>query len=77
MKRAAALTLMPAVSVPAVPGARGKLLTVAAVMELLPEKSRWWITQRFCLEKKLKLGRTCYWHELDAWEWIDAQKAPE
>jgi hypothetical protein len=63
--------------VPATPGARGRLLTVPAVMELLPGKSRWWTTQKFCPERRLKIGRDCYWYELDAWEWIDAQRAPE
>jgi hypothetical protein len=61
--------------VPSPPVARGRLLTVGEIQRLVPGKSRWWATQRFCPEHKVKIGRDCYWYEMDAQEWIARQRA--
>jgi len=57
------------------PPARGRLLFVSDIEELLGRrKSAWWIRHRFAPSVKIKVGRDCAWYESDAYSWLDAQR---
>ena len=73
MKSRPSLALMePTKPIPA-PPARGRLLFVPDVVELLGRrKSAWWIRHRFAPELRMKVGRDVAWYEADAHTWLDS-----
>lgn len=78
-ERGRGLSLVP----PAPTVDKGKLLSIDDVRGLFPKTatgeftvSRWFVTHSFCPGGKIKIGRRCYWYELEANEWIDAQRTP-
>lgn len=60
---------------------RGRMLFLRDVQALFGtdetgafRKSLWWVKNHFAPEFKRKLGRSPYWWETEALQWLDAQQ---
>jgi hypothetical protein len=81
MKRNALRIVAPAAPVPPL-AERGRMLYAEDVQALFgtkpdgrPRKSREWVLEQFCREKRHRLGRDVYWWECDVQAWFDRERA--